>query len=370
MRNYAPSLDLTQLMEHARQAKGGRDIPTFLKQYPEETGTSQLPLNNKTRKVGADYHSSPLFLRKSVFCLAWICIVLFLPHPALPAEPVKIAVIPSVLNLFIQQSILLGVLEEDPSLFDRTISLVNTSIEAQPGFALSSKQFGIDDEAATQLMLSTPYPNRRENLDADILVFIGNADNGRKAVEVFIVASQTGRGVSSFIDFQEITNATLPSFLNERILRGLTYAPHLLAIGADKIIDPQRSVVQYQLLSLSGKDVFVNVDYDDTHERIEHTLVFIKEEKEGELYTVELPSKEGPVIKMTYLLLNGVLQEVEMDTDFRPPDSNTGGPSTLTTVSAAGHEITFNFYWNADGKADVVVIPTMNPYLPHLLENF
>ena len=44
----------------------GRDIPAFLKQYPEEAGTSQPPLNNKTRKVGADYHRVPLLLRKSV----------------------------------------------------------------------------------------------------------------------------------------------------------------------------------------------------------------------------------------------------------------------------------------------------------------
>ncbi|HBR14404.1 MAG TPA: hypothetical protein DD723_02530 [Candidatus Omnitrophica bacterium] len=63
-----PHLVLTsaQIIELNHPADGGRDIPAFLKQYPEEAGTPQLPLNNKTRKVGADTHSVSLLLRKSV----------------------------------------------------------------------------------------------------------------------------------------------------------------------------------------------------------------------------------------------------------------------------------------------------------------
>jgi len=54
------------LMETCPSGNVGRDIPTFLNQYPEEAGTSQFPLNNKTRKVGADNDSVSSLLRKSV----------------------------------------------------------------------------------------------------------------------------------------------------------------------------------------------------------------------------------------------------------------------------------------------------------------
>jgi hypothetical protein len=285
------------------------------------------------------------------------------------AEPIKVAVIPSILNMFLQYATVQGILKDDPQLFLEVIQQINATIQAQPGVALSSQELGSDQEAASKFMLQVPYPADREKYDADVIVLIGYSDDG-KSVEVFLVGVESGRGLSGFIDIKKVNNVNLAVLIADKLEQGLKRADKLLGVSADQLVDPYGSIVQFALPSISGEDVLVNVAYDAAHENVEQVEFLLREQpKDGE-YVFELPTKGEHKIVAKYVCKNFEIQNVTIDVDYKPGIDEMDTEKTFSVVSRLGHDLEFHFVWQAGQIVHVSVKPFINPYHPHLLENF
>ena len=304
-------------------------------------------------------------LRFRVAFLA-VCVVFFVGKPVQAAAPIKVAVLPSILNLFIQYSVLNNILKEDPSLFQRTCDQLRSSISQRPGFVLSSKEFGTDSQAANELMKRGAYPDKKDRYDADLLILIGNASD-KPYLEVFTVAVESGRAVSAFIDLREINNQNLLSLLDEAVHKTLDKSAELLHFEAGGIVDPKNAVVEYGIRSLSADEVLMRVDYDELYEKIEGVLFDLKNPRTDGEVQVPLATDSSYRILIHFVYENKKLKELFVDTDFRPKIFDKENPKTMTVLSENGYTLDFTFTFDHDGITQLDMKPWRNPYLPHVL---
>jgi hypothetical protein len=285
------------------------------------------------------------------------------------AEPIKVVVIPSILNMFIQYATVQGILKEDPELFPQVMKALHEVIQSHPGTVLSSKEFGSGQEAASQFMLQVPYPADKEKYDADVIVLVGYSDDG-KSVEIFLVGVESGRGVSGLINTKEVNNENLASLIAAKLQEGLKRADKLLGVNADAIKDPYGSMIQYLLPAVTGEDVLLNVYYNEAHENVDQVEFSMKDQKKEGEYIFELAAKDQHKIIMKFEYKNFEIKNVTLDVDYKPGLDEMDMDKTFSVISRAGYDVDFEFLWQAGQIVNISIIPPINPYYPHLLESF
>lgn len=291
----------------------------------------------------------------------------FLSSRVVNAETeIKVAVVPSILNMFIQYGVVGGLFTDDPNFFEKTYQEVTTVITANSSLKLSSYNFGTDSEAVNKFMMSQPYPSSRERYDADILVMIGNSDDG-KSMEVFIVAVESGRAVSYFADRTQINNETLASTIIDRMQKGLAQARELIKVNADKIHDTEESVAEFVVVTKNNKELAVRFDYDTSHQELEAVQMQPVEVVLDGWHDYVLVSEEGLEMTMALAVKNSEVVDMRVEIDYKPEAENADGWKSFSFKSKAGYPVVFTFYWSGGEKEKVRIEPAQNPFLPHML---
>lgn len=104
----------------------------------------------------------------------------------------------------------------------------------------------------------------------------------------------------------------------------------------------------YEIKTASGEPVLLRVDYQMPEERIANVALTLPEPKPDGRHSYEILSKEGETIIAEFFFEGGVLNNVRLDTPFRPPAGNTPTDKVFTIVSADQKDILLTFSWNDD----------------------
>lgn len=297
-------------------------------------------------------------IKKIILCCA--IIGLFLSANAFAQSRIKVAVIPSVLNMFLQYAVLNGTIADEEDLLYKAITLIKKDVQDQ-GLLYSTKILESDSKSAVALIEEGVYPASQARYDADIIILIGNADE-KEAVEVFFVGVESGRGYSLYIPKADINSRRFVPVLRETVENGLKRAEELIALDADKVINAEESIVQYRLPSDSD-DILATIDYDPSQEVVENVYILIEADKSDGRHDFKLTAVEGSEITLSYLIEGGLIKDVDILTDL--PDEEI--KKTLSIKSRGGHFVNFTFNKKKDKKTKIKITPSINPYLPHLL---
>ena len=178
-----------------------------------------------------------------------------------------------------------------------------------------------------------------------------------------IFSAETGKKAASLIEDTQVTNQNLASVITNKISKGLDLANDLLSVRADKVINFEKSVVRYVFTSLDNQEVFIDVDYDGEHGKIQNVALMPSQKKSEGDVVYQLPTDKGAKVLLTFSMKNGEVNNVHIDTDFRPLSSNSD-PSVFLVKSDGGFLIRITFNWVGNAVKSVNIVPVVNPYLP------
>lgn len=149
---------------------------------------------------------------------------------------------------------------------------------------------------------------------------------------------------------------------------GLAFAEPYTAIMADKVIDPEKGTVMYELPAMSGENVLLYVVYPkNDRESVAQVSFSMDAEKDADSeYTYYLLSEEQEKISVVFWYLKNQAQEERWSVGKISVDKDLAGhtldnPYSLTVKSKAGYEIVFDFYL-LRGQMYVHPYPRINPW--------
>lgn len=301
--------------------------------------------------------------------LALVIILLIFPNGVFAKEPIKVAVLPWSINLYIKEATDVGLLKQDDNLFKQVKTEFEKAIKSKAGFTISSKDFGDTEEDAANFFFpngipSVPFPGKKQIYDADLVVFIQSPEkDADKYTALMIVAVETGKEATSLIEDAKITNENLSSIIAQRISKGLDFANNLLNVKADEIIDPERSLVRYIFTSSNSQKVFMDIDYDGVHEKVQNVALVPSEKNVDGEVIYELPTDKKAKIIITLLVKSNKAQSAHIDTDFRPAANSTDS-DVFFVESDKGFPVKVTFDWEGQNIKNVNIAPKGNPYEP------
>ena len=116
------------------------------------------------------------------------------------------------------------------------------------------------------------------------------------------------------------------------------------------IAEEGKSQAVYRLSSISNDLVLMRVDYSSSGKNIDNVAFYLDEQKPDGQYKYEFVSQRGQGITIEFFLNNGTINNVRLDTVFRPSVEQRQVDTILTVMSADRQEIIFTFSWNGDGS--------------------
>ncbi|MCM8760706.1 MAG: hypothetical protein NC933_00985 [Candidatus Omnitrophica bacterium] len=135
-------------------------------------------------------------------------------------------------------------------------------------------------------------------------------------------------------------------------------------IGADRVLEPNDSVVAFDIKTQEGEDLYLVADYTARRPDPELQNMDIAPAsplREGVKF-LKIDTVEGRPIEFQYFYKEGQLVSINITTP--PPSVPMDGEylETLTVKSKAGHPIIFTFQWEKGELKGVRVEPATNPF--------
>ena len=301
--------------------------------------------------------------------LLWIFFVcfLFFSSPAFAHQPIKVAVMPWSINLYIQSAVENGILQRDEGLLDEVMGEIEQTIASIPGMEMSSMTFGDTAEDAAKFLFSqggVPIPNRSEVYDADVVVLMKPAETEPdKFTSLELMGVETGKSAVTLIDDAQITNENLASRISTAVAAGAALAKDLVTVQADDLLDPERSIVRYAFTTPKQGTLFVDVDYDGEHNHIQNVALVPADIADSETI-YRLPTDQGAEIIVTVFTKDHQVTRATIDTDYRPTANDSPEQSIFLVSSDQGFPLKLTFTWKEKGIENVNISPRYNPYAP------
>ncbi|MBN2453113.1 MAG: hypothetical protein JXB40_02470 [Candidatus Omnitrophica bacterium] len=133
---------------------------------------------------------------------------------------------------------------------------------------------------------------------------------------------------------------------------------------ADRLVDPSKSVVSFDIATAEGEDLTLTADYSSERPSPEPENMEIMPPgaiKEG-TRSFTIRSKEGVPVNIQYLYGGGEMISMRISTESPNPASDAEYLQILSVESRAGHIINFTFVWQGDELKEVRIEPLINPF--------
>jgi hypothetical protein len=176
-----------------------------------------------------------------------------------------------------------------------------------------------------------------------------------------IISIDTGR-------FYEISGDCPRDRIKEELLRQvralLNMSASVRQAGSDRQIDPEASVVAYDIKTEEGEDLWMITDYTGRRPDPELQNMDITPQRalRDGVKTLTVQTDTGRPIEFQYYYKAG--ERVSVNISVPPPAGQSGAEyeETLTITSKGGYVIRFVFYWKGGELKGVRAEPVVNPF--------
>jgi len=277
----------------------------------------------------------------------------------------------SSVKTYIEDAVNRKILSPQKPLFDQVVRDIEEQIRSTPGFALSAKEVRADEKAPLELLGLDLLVHRKNSHaydfeDANLIVWVDSKleGNDKTLVKLQLLAPKTGKYAASVVDETRLSNENVSALIRDKVAKGLTLARELISVKADRLLDAERSIVQYTLRSDSGEDVLIKMDYSGDHQEIQNIDFALADKKGPGEYAYRLATEQGDHVMLTYRYEGDQQPHIRIRTSDQPDQSVQRDRQVLTVVSTGGYLIDFEFLWQSGSLANVKTAPRINPFDP------
>lgn len=300
------------------------------------------------------------FLRVPMISIWIFGFVMFLSNSSCAQNTLKITVVPNFLEIprVYRENTLITSEDFKKNIFDG----IDEIVSKVGGFKLSF--LDLNKEENMEFLLSLPVPNDPAKVNADFYLW-GAFDERRGLLDLELVSVQTGRSLKDSIDLtQPFKNGIVIKILDviRTMLSEDDKLRELITINADTVVDAYNSIVQYELSTIEGEDLRINVDYDGLHEYVQR--VNFKSDRAKLPSRLTLASEDGHRIYLNFGPDMDINPAIDIATNFSPADNNDEFIKELIVKSQKQYELSFQFKWMNGSVNDVQIRPVINPYEP------
>jgi hypothetical protein len=134
--------------------------------------------------------------------------------------------------------------------------------------------------------------------------------------------------------------------------------------NVDRVIDPAKSSVGYDIVTSEGQTLALTIDYDSkrpTPEIENMDISPVAPVSEG-TKIFKIPTKEGEPIEIEYSYSNGERTGMKISATPSNPSSDAEYSQIVSVVSKLSHVINFTFVWQGQELKEVRIEPLVNPF--------
>lgn len=246
------------------------------------------------------------------------------------------------------------------------------------GIINKKRRFIVSNKKVNFFEASLDFVGGHANADtyeADLILSFGPLGDAAPASEEIQMQSMATLKIISTSGSGEVSAQELlaspdkKKLLEDRLNKILDYAPELMSVKADKIIDSRRSMVGYEFLTQSKDRIWIQMDFTDGEEEQPQDVKFaLHGQKNNGEYEYIIPTDDGCRLKIKFWVQDNKIVQAHIGVDYNSLKTKVK-EKTFSIASCKGYKINFIFEWDDKGEIIVVKIkPAEHPYLPRFLK--